>query len=67
MHPSLRCRLPSVAYPLPVHAGCPQLHMISAVSASPSQYVLQYLLSGFALHLQLGWAHFVGFSMFFPR
>jgi len=30
---------------------------MSAVSASPSQYVLQYLLSGRALHPQLGCAH----------
>src|ERR1700685_648814 len=32
--------------------------MMSAVLASPSQYVLQYLLSGLAKHRQLGWAHF---------
>jgi len=31
--------------------------MMSAVPASPSQYVLQYLLSVFALQWQLGCAH----------
>jgi hypothetical protein len=35
---------------------------MSTVLASPSQYVLQYLLPSFAVHAQLGWAHFSGFD-----
>lgn len=45
------------------HSGCPQLQMTSGVLASPSQYVLQYLLPGFASHWQLGCAHFSLVSM----
>ncbi len=33
---------------------CPQRHRMSEVSASPSQYVLQYELSGRAWQRQLG-------------
>jgi len=34
--------------------GWPQPHLMSAVSPSPSQYVLQYLLPGRAWQWQLG-------------
>jgi hypothetical protein len=40
-----------------VHPAWPQLQMMSAVWASPSQYVLQYLLPGLAGHRQLGCSH----------
>jgi hypothetical protein len=40
--------------------------MMSEVSASPSQYVLQYLLPAFASHRQLGWAHFSDLAILPP-
>ena len=41
------------------HWAWPQLQIISAVFATPTQYVLQETLSFFAAQLQLGWAHFL--------
>jgi hypothetical protein len=41
-----------------VHPAWPQLQVMSGLSDAPSQNALQYLLSGAAMQMQDGWAHF---------